>query len=92
MSSKIDPAVEKATEEVRGKFAALRKESGKAIVGHGDVVDGVLTALLVGGHVLLEGVPGLLDKMGPEPESLPTDPAEVAAMVEAACGLVIVER
>jgi len=59
MSSKIDPAVEKATEEFRHKFAALRQEIGKAIVGHEDVVDGVLTALLVGGHVLLEGVPGL---------------------------------
>ena len=29
------------------------------IVGHGAVVDGVLTALVAGGHVLLEGVPGL---------------------------------
>jgi len=59
MASKIDPAVEKATEEFRRKFQALRAEIGKAIVGHSDVVDGVLTALMVGGHVLLEGVPGL---------------------------------
>jgi len=55
----IDPAVEKATEEFRRKFNALREEIGKAIVGHTEVVDGVLTALLVGGHVLIEGVPGL---------------------------------
>ena len=37
----------------------LRAEIGKAIVGHGDVVDGVLTCMLAGGHALLEGVPGL---------------------------------
>jgi MoxR-like ATPase len=55
----VDPAVEKAAEEFRRKFQALRSEIGKAIVGHAEVVDGVLTALLVGGHVLLEGVPGL---------------------------------
>ena len=59
MASKIDPAVEKATAEFCGKFQALRDEIGKAIVGHEEVVDGVLTALLVGGHVLIEGVPGL---------------------------------
>ena len=59
MASQIDPAVEKATQEFRARFKALRDEIGKVIVGHGDVIDGVLTALLVGGHVLLEGVPGL---------------------------------
>ena len=37
----------------------VRKEIGKIIVGQGDVVDGVLICLLSGGHVLLEGVPGL---------------------------------
>jgi MoxR-like ATPase len=51
--------VEKAAEELRNKFKALRAEIGKAIVGHTEVIDGVLTALLTGGHVLLEGVPGL---------------------------------
>ncbi len=59
MASKIDPAVEKATEEFRKKFQALRNEIHKAIVGHDEIVDGVLTALFVGGHVLIEGVPGL---------------------------------
>ena len=29
------------------------------IVGHDEIVDGVLTCLLAGGHALLEGVPGL---------------------------------
>ncbi len=39
--------------------AALRKEIGKVIVGNQEIVDGVLTCLLAGGHALLEGVPGL---------------------------------
>src|SRR5262245_39593518 len=37
----------------------LRDEVGKVIVGHEAIVEGVVTALLAGGHVLLEGVPGL---------------------------------
>ena len=38
---------------------ALRLELKKAVVGQNAVIDDVLTALLAGGHVLLEGVPGL---------------------------------
>jgi MoxR-like ATPase len=41
------------------KLNAVRAEIGKVIVGQQDVVDGVLICLLSGGHVLLEGVPGL---------------------------------
>ena len=37
----------------------LKAEVGKMMVGQEEVVDGALTALMVGGHVLLEGVPGL---------------------------------
>ncbi len=37
----------------------VREEIGKIIVGQQEVVDGVLICLLAGGHVLLEGVPGL---------------------------------
>jgi MoxR-like ATPase len=43
----------------REAYARVRNEIGKVIVGHGDIVDGVLTCLFVGGHALLEGVPGL---------------------------------
>lgn len=43
----------------RQDFNALRREVGKVIVGHEETVDGTLTALVAGGHVLLEGVPGL---------------------------------
>src|ERR1041384_2127366 len=39
--------------------AALRAEVAKAMVGQRDVIDAVLCALLAGGHVLVEGVPGL---------------------------------
>ena len=39
--------------------ATLRAEVGKVIVGLSDIVDDTLTALIAGGHVLLEGVPGL---------------------------------
>lgn len=37
----------------------LREEIGRVIVGHQNVVDGVITCAIAGGHVLLEGVPGL---------------------------------
>jgi MoxR-like ATPase len=44
---------------VRDRVAALRGEIGRAIVGHAEIVDGVLACLACGGHALLEGVPGL---------------------------------
>ena len=50
-----DPALQAAT----SKLDQVRQEIGKIIVGQQDVVDGVLICLLSGGHVLLEGVPGL---------------------------------
>src|SRR5204863_1888422 len=40
-------------------YRAVQAEIGKAIVGHEEIVDGVLTCLFVGGPALLEGVPGL---------------------------------
>ncbi|MBI3191286.1 MAG: MoxR family ATPase [Pedosphaera parvula] len=43
----------------RDTYAALRAEIGKMIVGHDAIVEGTLIALFAGGHVLLEGVPGL---------------------------------
>ncbi|VTU02028.1 atpase aaa : ATPase associated with various cellular activities AAA_3 OS=Pirellula staleyi (strain ATCC 27377 / DSM 6068 / ICPB 4128) GN=Psta_2129 PE=4 SV=1: AAA_3 [Gemmataceae bacterium] len=52
------PLPERAA-EFRTRFAALEAEIGKVIVGQRDTVRGVLTGLFVGGHVLLEGVPGL---------------------------------
>src|SRR3954449_10003993 len=50
---------EQAIETFRGAYTNLRAEIGKVIVGHAQIVDGTLIALFAGGHVLLEGVPGL---------------------------------
>ena len=41
------------------RLNSVRREIAKIIVGQDDVVEGVLICLLSGGHVLLEGVPGL---------------------------------
>ena len=43
----------------RDAYTKLRSEIGKVIVGQNEIVEGTLTALFGGGHVLLEGVPGL---------------------------------
>src|SRR4029077_14494220 len=59
MSEPIDSKIEKATLEFRTNFQRLREEVGKAIVGHQEIVGGVLVCLFVGGHALLEGVPGI---------------------------------
>lgn len=40
-------------------FRAIHREVSRMMVGQQAVIDGVLTALCAGGHVLLEGVPGL---------------------------------
>ncbi len=40
-------------------FEGLRAEVEKVIVGHREIIDHVLVGLFAGGHVLLEGVPGL---------------------------------
>ena len=44
--------------DVQSFAAAVRAEIAKAVVGQADTVDLMLTALLAGGHILLEGPPG----------------------------------
>ena len=44
---------------VNGHVAALRSAIGEVIVGQTDVIEGALIGLFAGGHVLLEGVPGV---------------------------------
>jgi MoxR-like ATPase len=46
-------------EEARDALAAVRAEVAKAVVGQDAAVSGLLVALLTGGHVLMEGVPGV---------------------------------
>src|SRR5438067_6948034 len=55
----VDPQIQQACDEFRRDYISCKKEVGKAIVGHNEIIDGVLTCLFVGGHALLEGVPGL---------------------------------
>jgi MoxR-like ATPase len=53
------PTSEQFIQEVTDQIQGVRQEISKVIVGHDEVVEGVLIALVSGGHVLLEGVPGL---------------------------------
>ncbi len=46
-------------DQFRSDFKTLRDEIGKVIVGNDDIIRGTLICLIGGGHVLLEGVPGL---------------------------------
>src|SRR5688572_22887118 len=55
----VDPQIHQMCESFRRDYRAVQAEIAKAIVGHEEIVDGVLTCLFVGGHALLEGVPGL---------------------------------
>jgi MoxR-like ATPase len=55
MGSVAEMALEKAVSQLRD----VRAEIAKVIVGQDSVVEGVLICLIAGGHVLLEGVPGL---------------------------------
>ena len=50
---------EEQIQSFRQAYESLRAEIGKVIVGHDAIVEGTLIAIFGGGHVLLEGVPGL---------------------------------
>ena len=56
--SSVD-ALKQQLDDFRTDFEKLGAEIGKVIVGQGEIVEGTLIALVAGGHVLLEGVPGL---------------------------------
>jgi MoxR-like ATPase len=51
--------MQERADQFRKAYARIQNEVGKVIVGHTEIVHGVLTCLFVGGHALLEGVPGL---------------------------------
>ena len=46
-------------EKFRERYQTVKSEIGKVIVGHDEIVHGVLTCMMIGGHCLLEGAPGL---------------------------------
>ena len=52
-------AVGPAIEQFRERFVRITQEVGRRIVGHEEVVNLTVTSLLAGGHVLLEGIPGV---------------------------------
>ncbi|TWU60765.1 ATPase family associated with various cellular activities (AAA) [Rubripirellula tenax] len=58
MSTSVESMQAEAA-QFRDRYNAVREMIGRVIVGHDDIVHGVLTAILCGGHCLLEGVPGL---------------------------------
>jgi MoxR-like ATPase len=51
--------IQQRAEQFVRRYQAVREQIGRVIVGHDEIVHGVLTCLFVGGHCLLEGVPGL---------------------------------
>ena len=51
--------VERQIEEFRDHFKRVSEEVSRIIVGNDEVIAGVMTCLLVKGHVLLEGIPGV---------------------------------
>ena len=55
----IAESMQKRAELFVSRYGALREELSRVIVGHHDIIHGILTCLFVGGHCLLEGVPGL---------------------------------
>jgi MoxR-like ATPase len=55
----IAETMERRAAEFQDRYAAIQEQIGRVIVGHDEIVHGVLTCLFVGGHCLLEGVPGL---------------------------------
>jgi MoxR-like ATPase len=55
----IAESIETRAAQFAERYKAVYKQLGRVIVGHSDIVHGVLTCLFVGGHALLEGVPGL---------------------------------
>jgi MoxR-like ATPase len=52
-------AVGESIEQFRERFVRITQEVGRRIVGHEEVVNLTVTSLVAGGHVLLEGIPGV---------------------------------
>jgi MoxR-like ATPase len=59
MTSTAIPDDVQQLERLTQAVADLRTQVARRIVGQGEIVDGILTAILAGGHALLIGVPGL---------------------------------
>jgi MoxR-like ATPase len=55
----IAETMEKRARQFVDRYTAVNEQISRVIVGHEEIIHGVLTCLFVGGHCLLEGVPGL---------------------------------
>ncbi|MCA9058331.1 MAG: MoxR family ATPase [Planctomycetaceae bacterium] len=55
----VDDGLKQQLSDFRSDFQKLKSEISKVIVGQHEIVDDMLISLIAGGHVLLEGVPGL---------------------------------
>jgi MoxR-like ATPase len=51
--------IEQSADHFRARFQLLQDEVQKLVVGQEDIIEHVITAMIAGGHVLLEGVPGM---------------------------------
>ena len=51
--------IETELKQARGNLAGLKSEIKRLIVGYDEVIDQIIVGLLSGGHILLEGVPGI---------------------------------
>src|SRR6476620_3486415 len=52
-------AVGESIEQFRERFLNITREVGRRIVGNDEIVNLMVTSVLAGGHVLLEGIPGV---------------------------------
>jgi MoxR-like ATPase len=52
-------SVEQRSKALLGRVAGLRAQLRRVVIGQDELIDDLITALLAGGHVLLEGLPGL---------------------------------
>ncbi|MEM9260176.1 MAG: MoxR family ATPase, partial [Bacteroidota bacterium] len=59
IASTLAPADRINLDELRDAAVGVRAEIGKLIVGQKDFIDLLIASLLAGGHVLVEGVPGI---------------------------------
>jgi len=55
----MSTAVEQHIDHFQERFVRITQEVGRRIVGNEDIVANTVTSLLAGGHVLLEGIPGV---------------------------------
>jgi MoxR-like ATPase len=58
-SGSPEVTVAASIDQFRERFVRITQEVGRRIVGHEEIVNGTVTSLLAGGHVLLEGIPGV---------------------------------